>query len=325
MASKIKYNYIKDFDFCDRNHFMILKGLSIFAALAAIFCDRFLGTDLSVAVHFAAAVFLLCSGYGVAKSFQRKSGLQHYWENKILRVWIPSVVVLVAYSWYLTKNPVAWVANSPLGLMDNWLYLIMGGYAAFWLAFQFLEKQSARLIFLMACAALAFAVLPKEMNIRAHVFTFPVGVILAQAGWRRGILCAGWKERSLWLVISAAVGVIGAVLGSLLQIPYVQTLCWSLCFLGGAVSLTLSTYYLHRIPVFGVFAPLGEISYALYLLHGIFLSLIAAQQDWRVRIALAIVMIVAAGGFAWLQTMLLKWNRKVRRRGKAQLKGNMYR
>ena len=127
MSHKKQEYYVKKFALCDRNHFLILKGIAALAAVIALFFRSYY--DFSYAsyiVHGAAAVFFFCSGFGVSESCRHKSGLSHYWENKMVKVWLPSAIMVITLNVVRKGNFASWIAHSPLGLMDNWLYLTFG-------------------------------------------------------------------------------------------------------------------------------------------------------------------------------------------------------
>lgn len=324
MSSNKKINYIREFALCDRDHFWILKGISILAVLIAVFCEAFLKIgDSSPITHMAATVFVLCSGFGVAESFRRKGSLIHYWENKMIKVWIPSVVIVVGLTAALEKNMVSWISQSPVGLKGSWLHLIFGEYAAFWLVFRMVKSRNTRLICLFLCSAAAFALLPETLDIKPHVFAFPAGVLLSQIGWKYKVMKAGWGKKILLLALCLAAAAVGGIVAALVRLPYAGTLAWSACTLAAALSLLLVTYYLQKIPVFGVFAPFGMISYAIYLTYDKVFALFAGQKDWRMYVALVAVVFVVAAVVAWLRQQLINWNQKMRRKGKAHLKGSM--
>lgn len=315
---------IKEFSLCDREHFLILKGISILVILIALFCESFLNIPHGKpVVSIAAAVFVLCSGFGVAESFRRKGSLIHYWENKMIKVWIPSVVIVVGLTAALEKNMVSWISQSPVGLKGSWLHLIFGEYAAFWLVFRMVKNRNARLICLFLCSAAAFALLPETLDIKPHVFAFPVGVLLSQIGWKYKVMKAGWGKKILLLALCLAAAAVGGIIAALVKIPYAGTLAWSVCTLAAALSLLLVTYYLQKIPVLGVFAPFGMISYAIYLTYDRVFALFAGQKDWRMYVALVAVVFVVAAVVAWLRQQFINWNQKMRRKNRAHLKGSM--
>ncbi len=325
MATKQrKIEYITKFDLCDRAHFDIIKGISILVILIALFCESFLNIPYGgIMIHMAAAVFVLCSGFGVSESFRRKGSLIHYWENKMIKVWIPSAAVVVGLTAIIDKNMVSWISQSPLGLKGNWLYLIFGEYAAFWLVFRTVKNRNARLACLFLCSAAAFVLIPETMDIKAHLFAFPAGVLISQMGWKHKVMGAGWGSRLLLLAGCLAAAAGGWILASIISLPYAGTLLWAVCYMAAGMSLFLVTYYLQKIPVLGVFAPFGMVSYAIYLTYDRVFMMFAKQQDWRMYLALFAVVFAVAALAAWLRQLLINWNLKMRRRNRTPLKGSI--
>ena len=45
------------------------------------------------------ALFLLCSGFGIEKSFQ-KSGRKDYWKKRIINVWLPYALIQLLCVWH---------------------------------------------------------------------------------------------------------------------------------------------------------------------------------------------------------------------------------
>lgn len=324
MASKKQEYYVKKFNFCDRNHFWILKGIAILAALIAVFCQSFLRVGNSGPItQMAAAVFVLCSGFGVSESFLKKKGLVHYWENKLIKVWIPSVVIVLVLNIIEEGNIASWIANSPLGFKGNLLYVIFGGYAVFWLMFQLADNKSVRLIGLFVIAAAAFFLVPKTVGIQSYVLAFPVGVLLSQTGWKRAISKAGWGIRILALAICLILAVGCWLLADILVIPYVQMLIYSVSCISVAIALMLVTFYLQKIQIWGVFVPFGIISYGLYLTYNGVFAMFTGKGNIEMYAVLVIVVLAVATAVTVLRELLISWNYKMRRKGSAHLKGSM--
>lgn len=324
MASKKQEYYVKKFNLCDRNHFWILKGIAILAALIAVFCQSFLKIGNSGPItHMAATVFVMCSGFGVSESFLKKKGLVHYWENKLIKVWIPSVVILIVLNIIETGNIASWIATSPLGFKGNLLYVIFGGYAAFWLIFQLADNKSVRLVGLFAIAAAAFVLIPESMSIRVCIFAFPVGVLLSQVGWKRAVSKAGWGIRILALAICLILAVGCWFLADILVIPYVHELIYSVSCISVAIALMLATFYLQKIQIWGVFVPFGIISYGLYLTYNGVFAMFTGKGNIEMYAVLVIVVLAVATAVTVLRELLISWNYKMRRKGSAHLKGSM--
>lgn len=131
------------------------------------------------------ALFLILSGYGLSESFAKK-GLAHYWSNKFLRVCLPYIIV------YNIVNIVS--GSCSLADTDYWLNVLclrtdfwyvsyqMYCYAAFWLAFRFIDTNWARVAALVVCGAISFVVLPEIESEQS--LSFVCGVCISLYGRR---------------------------------------------------------------------------------------------------------------------------------------------
>lgn len=323
MSTKKQVEYIKDFKLCDKDHFRILKGISILMVILAHFCSQYLSfSGLMPLQGVAAAVFLLCSGYGVSESFKNKSGMPHYWENKAIKVWLPSVVITVIFSVISGGGGIDWVGENPLALHGWFLYLLFGEYLAFWLAFYYLDSKEVKLIALFAVSLLCFALISSE-PVAAQLFCFPVGVLFSQLGGKYPVRSLKAGGQVLLCVVLAAVAAGAFFLHGYVSQQLLRNICWVLFCMSGAALLCVGTYFVRKIGIFGVFAPVGTISYALYLLHEKVLTLLVGRMEWRIAVAVFVALFVIAALFGWLCRLLEWYNKKLRRSKSTQLKGSM--
>lgn len=325
MASTIKINYVQDFNLCAREHFHIIKGISMVAALAAYICTKVLGIQgMQIFVQIAAATFLFCSGYGLSESFIRKNGLVHYWENKMIKVWLLSLLSLVVISVFDRGNAIAWVSQYPLGLKGNMLYLIFGGYVTFWTVFQFFNKASERMVFVSLVAVAAFFLLPDTWSVKMGVFSFPLGVVFSQLKWRRKIRNLTGKGKALLFAAIALAGAAAYVLSLWIAVPVLHDVLCALSCTAFGMLLLLGTYFAKAIPIFGIFVPFGMASYAIYLVYAEILVMLKGQTDWRAFAIVLLALCVVAAIMTAIRELLIAWNYKLRRRKKPRLKGTMW-
>lgn len=324
MASKMKINYVDQYEFCDRDHFRIVKGISILAAVIAFLCAQQFGFSMLTPIQEAAsAAFLICSGYGLSESRMKKGGLFHFWENKIVKIWIPSVVVLLVFSLMNNKSAISWIAKSPLGLKDEFLYILFAEYLAFWIAFRFIEKKLLRVLCLFGISVAAYAFVPESIEMKALYFSFPIGVLFSQYGWKRSVKKFHWAAK-LGLFAACVVVAVGTwFLASWLTVPYVTSVVWGICYIAIAAALCFGTYFAQVVPVFGVFVPVGMISYALYLLHDKVFGFLNEDSDWRMYLVVIGALIALSAVLTWLRELLVTWNKKMRRRKRTHIKGAM--
>lgn len=323
MKSKPKIEYITEFRFCHKNHFLILKGISILLVVLAHFCEQYLGISYLMPLQgVAAAVFLLCSGYGVSESFNNKKGLTHYWENKAIKIWLPSVVATVIFSVINERNAIAWVGNNPLALHGWFLYLLFGEYLAFWLAFYFLESKTARLAALFTASALGFAFVGIP-TVAAQMFCFPLGVLASQLGFKHSVRQLKTGGKALLCAILALVAVATYFLQNILSQKLLMSACGAVGCLSAAALLCVGVYFIQKIGIFGIFAPIGTISYAVYLLHEQVLTLLEGRLEWRIAVAVFVGLFVISTVYTWLCNLLGLHNKKLRRSKSTPLKGSM--
>lgn len=324
MAINTENLIAKEYALFDKDHFRIVKGIGLLAVLTAFICRALLGFAwLPIVEGAAGAVFLFCSGFGVSESYIGKRGLPHYWENKFLKVWIPSLAVMTLFSLIDGLGPVYWVTQSLLGLKGNVLYLIFGAYAAFWLVFQLLSNRTARIVGLFLSAAVAFVFIEDKLS-ACLLLAFPVGVLFSQCGFKYKIRKMGWMG-SLLLVILLAIPAAAAWAGAIIlsQAPYIGNCLWNVAFVLTAVVLLLLVYYGRNLQIFGIFAPIGTISYAVYLCYrDIFRLFMKGTELKAVFIVLAFLALVASL-LTWLRYLLITWNKNLRRRRRTHIKGRI--
>ena len=325
MAKKIEINYIKKFRLCDENHFLIMKGIAIILVLLAYVSAVYFGVEgLAPLANVGSIIFLFCSGYGLSESFSWKNGMPHYWENKIVKLWIPSVVSLVLYSLFTGGTGIEWIGQMPLGLSGWFLNMLFVYYLLFWLVFQYIEGKAYPVAILFAASAIAFISLEQQTYAEV-LLAFPLGVTVSQYGLKRTLREYTAKGRVLLCALLLAVAVGGYLAAGCCSAGMLCNLCWLVSKTAMALLLIYGVFCLQKLPVFGLFGLLGGISYALYLLMAIVFGLICQPNDWEsVGIGLA-VLVVAASVYTWLCNMLHNWNKRVRRKKNPPLKGNMQR
>ncbi len=308
---------------CDRDHFQIVKGISIFIVVMAYFCATYLGFDaLNPLMGVSGAICMFCSGYGLSESFIKKSGLSHYWENKMMKVWIPSVLSVIALSLASGGDGISWIEHNFLGMADWFLYMVFGAYLAFWVLFQFTDSKNVRIIGLFVCAAAAMVFVDNQSICRLMP-AFPVGVLFSQQGWRRIIRNYTWKGKTLLTAISLALAAGLYFLSDLVSIPFLKTLVLSVAYGSGAAFVIFGVYFARKILVFNVFFLVGAIAYAAHLLYkDLFYLLYPRLQGGTVAIML-VVLIVIAAAYSWLCDLMVVSHKKLRRQKGAKLKGSM--
>ncbi len=324
MKSKPILSYVRSFKLCDRDHFSILKGIAILAALVAWFLGKYCDFQYTeIITESAAALFVLCSGFGVSESHSKKRGLFHYWENKVVKIWLPSLIAMVILSLIQGDFIISWLPEYPVALKGNLMYIIFGEYLAFWCIFKFIPNRTARILSMFGCSLVAFIFLPEDFSAKAQLFCFPIGVLFSQMGWKRKIGAYSWKGKTILLLGCLTVGVGAWFAANQLTMPYADTLVWAVCYMAAAAALCFLVWMLKAIPVFGIFVPVGMASYMIFLLHDDIFKLLKEGSDWRTLALIVVILFAAAGILTWLRDLLVIWNKSMRRQGKTHLKGSM--
>lgn len=323
MSSDKKSFFVWEYSLWDKAHFRILKGLAIAMVLAAYLLETvFQFSAARFLIGTASAVFLFCSGYGLSESFQNKQGLPHFWENKIVKIWLPSlVVVCVTAMVQEAGNSLGWMGENPLALSGWFLYLLIAEYAIFWLVFRLQKGTWQKMLWFFLSAAVLFFMVPHSQII-GQVLAFPVGVAASTWKWRRPLRNApGLKAMLLCEVLLISGGGL-CLLAGILQTGMAASALYALAYPALAVLLGLFTYYLRKLRIFGLFAPLGTISYALYLLHSPILSLLEKAPSWRASVLIFVLLLLAAAAYSRLMGVVVRWNKRMRKT-KIHIKGRI--
>lgn len=253
------------------------------------------------AIQFIAGVgvslFLICSGYGMEKSFQ-KNGLKDFWKKRILSVYIPFVVViiftnvievclgkpfnirefiaallLVKVNWYLQFLAICYIvffvikiiaANAKNKKCESalwWLYILI----AFVIYSVYIADESAP--FLQA----------------RQVMCFPLGLYIAQNTYEveRKLNKCGW----LGIIL---LGVVGIAFMGITQMPYVKSMPYIisnsmalLTCLPLAISVLIFMTNYPKMLYNKMLEFCGIISYELFLVHIKTLSILNnTVQSW---------------------------------------------
>ena len=317
-----KIEYVTKFDLCDRAHFDIIKGISVTLWLASLICVNYL--DMAWTKPFgniSLALCLLCSGYGVSQSFIRKGGLVHYWENKMIKIWLPSVVTVILFSYIIYGDAVVWIEKNPLAFAGKQLYIFFAEYLIFWAIYTYISSEYGGLICLFATSAIAFAVV-QDKAYAPYFFCFPVGVLFSQLSLRS-------KARSLTVpkrLLLCGTLLVLAVAGIFLQrfcTGYIANAIGAVLYTSAAALIIFGSYYLKIIPIFGIFVPAGNIAYCLYLIAPYMLYLLRNWMTGYKILAVVFVIAVIAAVLSWLRELLIMYNRKLRQSKNTRLKGMM--
>lgn len=212
-------------------------------------------------------VFLLCSGYGIEKSYT-KNGRKHYWYKRLINVWLPYVIIEL----------LVWMVglSSRLSFMD--LFLIhplhpFGWYMRYlfvWYILYYVYSFAGkyRLHLLLASSVVAWLVL--DTLHAQNAFSFAIGVGLAKMTSIQALLK---KRYVLFGVVSCAI--LFVTRDYIKNHYYEIHLLWNTISLAFYLALTLTSVIGYKvlsnasvkIPYTGLYW-VGIFSYELYLVHG---------------------------------------------------------
>lgn len=325
MSSNKKDFFVRDFSLWGKDHFRILKGLGIAMVLLAYFLEMvFHLSSVRFLTGTASALFLFCSGYGVSESFRNKQGLFHYWENKMLKVWLPSLVVVGA-SAMLTAEELSfdWLGKNPLALSGWFLYLLFAEYAIFWLVFRFQKGTWQQMLWLAGSAVVLFLMVPHS-DIMGQVLAFTLGVAMSQYKLKCPLRDANNVNGILLSEVLLICGGGVWILASVLQSGTLAAALYALAYPAIALSITLGTFYTRKIRIFGLFAPLGTIAYALYLLYEPILGLLEQATSWRIDVLIIVLLLLAASAYTALIRLTVQWNKKMHKHKKSHISSHLH-
>lgn len=292
---RIKELFPRDYIICDKTHFSIIKGISIFVIVLVHLCNRYINfTYLSPFAGAAVAVFLICSGYGLSESFEKKQGTKGFWYNKIVKVWLPSFLKLSVVSLIMQSGAKNWLMEYPLFLYGWYLQVLFVEYFVFYLAFRFVKQKMLRIVILFSVSMIAFLLLKSQLYAE-QVLCFPIGVLVSQMGWKQKIEKWGNWKRILLIGVCVSLTLIAFLLRKQFTTYIFANAVWLVFKLSIAVLLCLIPYFLRKTRVLGMFIPLGTMSYMLYLINNDVLSLLEGNVQWYTVIGVLVLLgIIAA-------------------------------
>lgn len=248
----------------------ILKGIAILMVVLGHIGQAIPGLRVFTPLGATGVgVFLLCSGYGIEKSFERNVR-NKYWYKRIIKVWFPyAVVELMTLPWHWNlgwKSIVAdFVLIQPLHPFGWYMRFLFAWYFLFYV-FSFTGKY--RFPLLLFAGIITWTVL--DTLHAQNAFSFAMGVILA----RMKLIECLWKRKYLW--IGLVVCILFFFVRDYFKNHYLDIrILWntiSLLYYSSLVLTVLIGYkYLSNngflLPYIGLDV-IGAFSYELYLVHG---------------------------------------------------------
>lgn len=124
------------------------------------------------------ALFLILSGYGVSESFKKK-GTNKFWKNKLIKLWIPYIIILTIVSIYRQKNIDIHLILQFLCLDSPYWYIsfLLYNYALFYICHKIRVLYPRKYILFGVLAAGLFLF---DTRIRTEqMLCYPCGMLLS--------------------------------------------------------------------------------------------------------------------------------------------------
>lgn len=218
------------------------------------------------------ALFLLCSGFGIEKSFQ-KIGRKDYWKKRIINVWLPYALIELLCVWHHPEVGIIGIIQDllliqpchPFGWYMQSLFI---WYILYYLT-TFVSKKLQVAAFLLACILMICFWTPLRAQ---NSLSFLIGILFAR-NEAKFLSFANWKSLIVATILSGGVFLVRE---RVLRIEGFQdTLGWNVFSL--VYYMILATFfYIILIMVckpanekmLRGFYMIGLISYEVYLVHG---------------------------------------------------------
>lgn len=251
----------------------ILRGIAILLVIFQHFGGSF-GTNLLTPLGgTGVAIFLVLSGFGLNESFKKK-GLDYYWRNRTIRVFIPYFIFISLISCCSKNFDIRIYLLDILGIKTSYWYIgfLLKQYIVYYIATRFFYKFRLQIIFVTSI--IFIFILP---NIEAEQgLSFLLGVLISE---NYNKVCSSKLFTKNILIFSFIC--IGTIFLAIKQLPIIREYeghyiwHWIQLF----IKLPYAIFFIliiHKLPIFKskflIF--IGIISYELYLVHMIFLKYI---------------------------------------------------
>lgn len=265
---KEKINKILSF-----NTSTILRGIAILLVILQHLGGSF-GTNLLTPLGgTGVAIFLVLSRFGLNESFKKK-GLDYYWRNRIIRVFIPYFILISIISCFSENFNIRTYLLDIFGIKTSYWYIafLLKQYILYYIATRFFYKFRLQIIFIVSI--IFIFILP---NIEAEQgLSFLLGVLISE---NYNKVCSSKLFTKSMLMFSFFC--IGSIFLAIKQLPIIRE--YEDRFIYNWVQLFIKLPYaiffiliIHKLSIFNrkFLTFTGMISYELYLVHMIFLKYI---------------------------------------------------
>lgn len=286
-----------------------MKGFSILTVIWAHVGREFDVPGIQFIAGVGVTLFLICSGYGLEKSFQ-KNGLKLYWYKRFHTVYVPFLIVLVCVT------IVDVIIKRELNLKDtiaalllvktNWyLGYIAVCYIAFYLIKYIVSKNEKlsdkETMLWIVCIVVSFIIYsifihsPKAPYLKARqVLSFPFGILL---GKNKDQIEAFLRKQYLKLAI--VCGGVGVFFMGVTQLHVVKALPYMIsnflslftCFPAAISVICIVTQY-EKLLKNKFLYWVGIISYELFLIQ--YYTLRILENDWKSQLCFTVILVGGA-------------------------------
>lgn len=313
---------------------LYLKGIAIILVIISHMIQRELFDIpfLEWGGQMGVTIFLLLSGYGLAKSYQEK-GLNNFFYKRICSVFVPYFIV--TFIWVIIDNAILKqgysikiIAAALLGFDYSrtvdpsmwYITYILLWYAAFFIVFSMKVRKEIKILLLLSISAVLFFCFPSlsllsafKYQFKIYAFMFPLGIV---AGLYLDKILNKLKHHQFLLLLSCmATGFVCFILllspnGSSVspEVLFARNICWGIGIISTFILLANQNFKLKPLKI------IGEYSFELYLFEFILLSKysIIKLLNNTVLGVIAYLLILGALSFVLKKTVtfLLGWNEK---------------
>ena len=257
------------------------------------------------------ALFLLCSGFGIEKSFQ-KIGRKDYWKKRIINVWLPYALIELLCVWHHPEVGIIGIIQDLLLIQPchpfGWYMQVLFIWYILYYLTSFLSRRLQIAAFILASILIICFWTPLRAQ---NSLSFLIGILFAR-NEAKFLSFANWKSLIVAMILSAGIFVVRE---RVLRIEgFQETIGWNAFSL--VYYMTLATFfYIILIMVckpsneklLRGFYMIGLISYEIYLVHGYTYAYLKSSE--LIRMLLFCVVTLALShlyqyGFKKLKTII---------------------
>lgn len=292
----LKYNGLKiGRDNISLSDTAILKGIAILMVVVGHIGQVIPGLRVFTPLGaMGVGIFLICSGYGIEKSFS-KNGRKHYWYKRLINVWLPYAIIEL---WALPLN---WNLGR-LAVVEDFLLIAplhpFGWYMRYlfvWYILYYVYSFAGKYLYILLIATGIIIYMSLDSLYAQNAFSFAIGVGLARMSSLDSIL----KKRYVW--IGLVLSVVLFVVRDYTKKHYHDIhLLWNTvsCLYNLALVMTSVIGYKVisnakvKLPYKGL-CIIGVFSYELYLIHGYAYQILISPANILMVTEFAAVCIIA--------------------------------